>query len=132
MSELYSTRKHSPYFYIYGFSWHAYAAYIAGILVNIVGFVGAVGVSVPIGAVYLYNVNFFGGFFSSLGVYYLITRLSPIPGASDTWNEVNIDVTGFSIGNDNDSRHSSADGRITLSVGQNEFKQDYENGPSHV
>jgi hypothetical protein len=34
----------------FGVSWHGYAAYISGILVNIVGFAGAIGVNVPIGA----------------------------------------------------------------------------------
>lgn len=89
---LYSASKHSPYYFTFGFSWHAYTAYIAGILINIVGFVGAVGGDVPIGAVYLYNVNYFGGFLSSFTVYYLLTKISPIPATSKTWHEVDVDA----------------------------------------
>ena len=33
--------------------------YIAGILINVVGFAGAVGTPVPKGAQYIYNLNFF-------------------------------------------------------------------------
>jgi NCS1 family nucleobase:cation symporter-1 len=97
VKELYSARKRSPYFFVYGFSWHGYAAYISGILINIVGFAGAVGRNVPIGAVYIYNINFFAGFIVSSGVYYLLTRLVPIPATSDTWNEVNVDVENLHV-----------------------------------
>lgn len=95
--QLYSASKHSPYYFTFGFSWRAYTAYVAGILINIVGFVGAVGGSVPIGAVYLYNVNYFGGFLSSFAVYYLLTKISPIPATSKTWHEVDVDspVEGY-------------------------------------
>lgn len=88
---LYSASKHSPYYFTFGFSWRAYTAYISGILINIVGFVGAVGGNVPIGAVYLYNINYFGGFLSSFAIYYLLTKISPIPATSKTWNEVGLD-----------------------------------------
>lgn len=40
---LYSAQKSSPYFYWYGWSWRGYTAYICGILINIVGFVDAIG-----------------------------------------------------------------------------------------
>ncbi len=59
VKELYSARKSGPYFYFYGVNWRAYVAYIAGILVNVVGFAGAIkattGGSVPIGAQYIYK-----------------------------------------------------------------------------
>lgn len=55
------------------------------------GFVGAVGGDVPIGAVYLYNVNYLGGFLSSFAVYYLLTNIWPIPATSKTWYEVDVD-----------------------------------------
>lgn len=59
VKELYSARKSGPYFYFYGINWRAYAAYIAGILINVVGFAGAIkattGGSVPIGAQYIYK-----------------------------------------------------------------------------
>ncbi|OJD11889.1 hypothetical protein AJ78_07432 [Emergomyces pasteurianus Ep9510] len=97
VKELYSARKHSPYYYTFGFSWHAYVSYFAGILINIVGFVGAVGVKVPVGATYLYNLNFFCGFIVSFAAYFILTRVWPIPGTSNTWNEMDIDVTDLTV-----------------------------------
>lgn len=46
---LYSADRKGPYFFHGGVSWRGYAAYLAGILPNVVGFVGAVGVDVPKG-----------------------------------------------------------------------------------
>lgn len=43
VKDLYSARKLGPYYFNFGVHWRAYTAYIAGILMNIVGFVGAVG-----------------------------------------------------------------------------------------
>ncbi|KAJ5126971.1 Uracil permease [Penicillium atrosanguineum] len=89
---LYSASKTDPYYYNMGFSWHAYAAYLSGILINIVGFAGAVGCDVPIGAEYVYNVNYFSGVIVSGGMYWILTKLFPIPATSDRWNEVDIDT----------------------------------------
>ncbi|OAA53670.1 uracil permease [Cordyceps fumosorosea ARSEF 2679] len=86
--ELYSARKTGPYFYCFGVHWRAYAAYIAGILVNVVGFAGEVGATVPIGAIYLFNVNFFGGFIVSSAVYWVLCRVFPIPETRKKWSEV--------------------------------------------
>ncbi|KAL5350183.1 uracil permease [Pseudogymnoascus australis] len=91
--DLYTAKKTAPYYFTYGFNWRAYAAYIAGILINIVGFVGAVreptgGPSAPLGAQYLYNLNYFCGFIVAGIVYYGLCRISPIPAVSDTWLEV--------------------------------------------
>jgi NCS1 family nucleobase:cation symporter-1 len=97
IKQLYSARKRSPYFFTFGVSWHGYAAYISGILINIVGFVGAVGKDVPIGATYLYNLNFFCGFIVSFSIYYLLTSLVPIPSTSETWNEVDIDTMDWTV-----------------------------------
>ena len=58
---------------------------------------GAVGRDVPIGATYLYNLNFFCGFIVSFCVYYILTRLVPIPSTSETWNEVDIDTMDWSV-----------------------------------
>jgi nucleobase:cation symporter-1, NCS1 family len=87
LKELYSASSSSPYFYWFGWSWRGYTAYIAGILINIVGFVGAIGKPVPIGAVYIYRVNFFAGFIISSSVYYLLCKYFPIPACSDRWFE---------------------------------------------
>jgi NCS1 family nucleobase:cation symporter-1 len=89
---LYSARKRDPYFYWFGWSWRGYTAYICGILINMVGFVGAIGKPVPIGATYIYNVNFFAGFIVASGIYYGLCRFFPVPATSDKWNEVGDEI----------------------------------------
>jgi nucleobase:cation symporter-1, NCS1 family len=87
LKELYSASSKGPYFYWFGWSWRGYTAYIAGIMINIVGFVGAIGKPVPIGAVYIYRVNFFAGFIVATLVYFLLCKYFPIPAVSDRWFE---------------------------------------------
>ncbi|KAF3766983.1 hypothetical protein M406DRAFT_345244 [Cryphonectria parasitica EP155] len=88
VKELYDARSTGPYYYFFGFHWRAYAAYIAGILINVVGFAGAIGRSVPAGATYIYNLNFFCGFIVSSGMYWALCKIFPIPACSDQWMEV--------------------------------------------
>jgi len=88
IKELYDGRKLGPYYYTYGINLRAYAAYIAGILINVVGFAGAVGNDVPPVARYIYNVNFFGGFIVSFVVYWALCKVFPVPATSKTWMEV--------------------------------------------
>jgi nucleobase:cation symporter-1, NCS1 family len=97
---LYSARKRSPYYYSFGFNWRAYTAYIAGILINIVGFVGAIGVDVPVGAQYIYNLNFFCGIIVASGTYYILCRISPVPATSDVWLEVGDEIIDPSLAYD--------------------------------
>jgi len=102
--ELYSARKESPYYFTAGFHIKGYIAYIAGILPNIVGFVGAIGKPVPIGATYIYNVNFFAGFITASTVYYLLCRFFPVAATSKTWMEVGDEITEISVAyHDSDS-----------------------------
>ncbi|KAA8564916.1 hypothetical protein EYC84_010686 [Monilinia fructicola] len=89
---LYSAKKTSPYYYTFGIHWRGYAAYIAGILINIVGFVGAIGKEVPIGATYIYKLNFFCGFIISGGTYWILCQLFPVAATSDTWMEVGEEI----------------------------------------
>ncbi|BCR97143.1 nucleobase cation symporter-1 family protein [Aspergillus luchuensis] len=103
VKDLYSVGNDSAYRYTYGFSWHAYASYLAGILVNIVGFAGAVGRTVPVGAQYIYNINYFSGFVVSCVMYYALARLFPLSSTSSTWHEADIDV--------DEDRLSVADGQ---------------------
>ncbi|MCJ1254649.1 hypothetical protein MMC24_002464 [Lignoscripta atroalba] len=112
IKDLYSARKDSPYYFWFGFHWRGYAAYIAGILINIVGFVGAIGRPVPIGAQYIYNLNFFCGFIIASSTYYLLCRLSPIPATSDRWMEVGDEIRNVSVayGATNDFDEESASG----------------------
>lgn len=51
--DLYSALRSGPYYYTFGVHWRGYAAYIAGILINVTGFAGAVGNPVPKGATYI-------------------------------------------------------------------------------
>ncbi|KKA28430.1 hypothetical protein TD95_003042 [Thielaviopsis punctulata] len=95
LKELYSGRKDSPYFFTYGVNWRAYVAYVAGILINVVGFAGAIGRHVPVGATYIYNVNYFAGFLVAGLVYWLLCIVSPIPACSSTWAELDSDVDHF-------------------------------------
>lgn len=56
--DLYSALRSGPYYYTLGVHWRAYAAYIAGILINIVGFAGAVGNEVPTAATKIVSATF--------------------------------------------------------------------------
>jgi NCS1 family nucleobase:cation symporter-1 len=106
IKDLYSAKKTGPYYYTLGFNWRAYAAYIAGIVINIVGFVGAVseptgGKPAPLGAQYLYNLNYFCGFIVSSGVYYILCRfVSMVPAVSDTWLEIGGEIEDPRLGDD--------------------------------
>ncbi|KAH6632559.1 permease for cytosine/purines, uracil, thiamine, allantoin-domain-containing protein [Chaetomium tenue] len=104
VKELFDARRSGPYYFTAGWHWRAYAAYIAGILINVVGFVGAVGATtVPIGATYLYNLNFFCGFGVSAGVYWGLCRVFPIPATSDKWMEVGDEIVDLRLAYDDRS-----------------------------
>jgi NCS1 family nucleobase:cation symporter-1 len=87
VEDLYTNRKGSTYMFHYGVSWRAYAAYFCGILINIVGFAGSVGATVPIGATYIFNFSFFGGFIISGAAYYAICWKWPIAGCAKSFDE---------------------------------------------
>lgn len=95
VNDLYNARKTGPYYYTYGVNWRAYAAYFCGILINVVGFAGAVGATVPQGAMYIFQVNFFTGFGVSVGIYYTLCKLSPVPATSKVWMEVGVEEGEF-------------------------------------
>ncbi|KAK6341050.1 hypothetical protein TWF696_009359 [Orbilia brochopaga] len=99
---LYSGKRSGPYYFTGGFNWRGYTAYICGILPNIVGFVGAIGKEVPIGATYIYRVNFFAGFIAASAVYYILNHFFPVPVCSDTWNEVGDEITEVILAEDSD------------------------------
>ncbi|KAK4186427.1 permease for cytosine/purines, uracil, thiamine, allantoin-domain-containing protein [Podospora australis] len=108
IKELYDARQTSPYYFHYGIHWRAYVAYIAGIMINVVGFAGAVGTPVPIGATYVYNLNFFGGFGVSAFVYWLLCKLWPIPACSDKWMEVGDEIEDIRLAYDGDERSAGS------------------------
>ncbi|KAG1776374.1 permease for cytosine/purines, uracil, thiamine, allantoin-domain-containing protein [Suillus placidus] len=93
VKDLYNTEKGSWYWYTYGINFRAYTAYIAGILINVVGFAGATGRVVPLAATRIYELSFFTGFGVSALVYWALNRVFPVVGAADTFKE--IDVSGY-------------------------------------
>jgi NCS1 family nucleobase:cation symporter-1 len=103
VKELYDARKTGPYHFTFGVHWRAYAAYIAGIVINVVGFAGAVGTPVPIGATYVYNLNFFCGFIVSSGMYWGLCKIWPIPACSDKWMEVGDEIDDLHLAYDSGS-----------------------------
>ncbi|KAG2343066.1 hypothetical protein BDR05DRAFT_1059880 [Suillus weaverae] len=93
VKDLYNIEKGSWYWYTYGINFRAYTAYIAGILINVVGFAGATGRIVPLAATRIYELSFFTGFGVSALVYWALNRAFPVVGAADTFKE--IDVSGY-------------------------------------
>jgi hypothetical protein len=68
----------------------AYAAYIAGILINVVGFAGATGRTVPLAATCIYQMAFFTGFGVSSITYWLLNVVFPVLGKSVAFEEVDM------------------------------------------
>ncbi|ODV60757.1 uncharacterized protein ASCRUDRAFT_76124 [Ascoidea rubescens DSM 1968] len=105
---LYSGDVKSDYrFNKLGTNWRAYIAYICGIAINIVGFAGDVGASVPPAATYIYNLNYFTGFTASFLIYMILTYFFPVSGlplekflTKKGWFEEWQDVENFEITKD--------------------------------
>lgn len=110
VKELYDARRGAPYYFTFGVNLRAYAAYISGILLNVVGFAGEVGTEVPKGATYIYNFNYFGGFFVSAAVYWALCRVFPVKATSDHWLEVG-DFDSLSIQYDSSSHEDVSLGK---------------------
>ncbi|GLB45597.1 putative permease for cytosine/purines, uracil, thiamine, allantoin [Lyophyllum shimeji] len=96
VADLYHTNKDGWYWYTYGFNFRAYAAYIAGILINVVGFAGATGRNVPIAATRIYQMSFFTGFGVSALVYVALNQVFPVPGPGmgSEFSEVDVSSDG--------------------------------------
>ncbi|KAJ6470109.1 permease for cytosine/purines, uracil, thiamine, allantoin-domain-containing protein [Mycena vitilis] len=90
VADLYHSRRDGWYWYTYGVNFRAYAAYIAGILINVVGFAGATGRMVPLAATRIYQMSFFTGFGVSALTYWLLTRLVPVRGMARVFEEVDV------------------------------------------
>ncbi|KAF5026884.1 hypothetical protein F66182_914 [Fusarium sp. NRRL 66182] len=102
--ELYDARKEGPYYFNGGFNWRGYVSYVAGIIINVVGFADAVGAeNVPQGAVYVYNLNYFCGFFVSMIFYWSMCKISPVPACSDHWMEVGEEIDDIRLAYDSSS-----------------------------
>lgn len=109
--DLYSGKKTGPYYFTFGFHWRAYAAYIAGIAINVVGFAGAIGREVPVAAQHIYDLNYFCGFGVAAIIYWSLCKFFPIPATSDTWLEV-----GDMISDDFTANTSDEEGRFDEEV----------------
>ncbi|KAJ7269879.1 permease for cytosine/purines, uracil, thiamine, allantoin-domain-containing protein [Mycena rebaudengoi] len=96
VEDLYHTRRDGWYWYTYGINFRAYAAYIAGILINVVGFAGATGRIVPAAATHIYEMSFFTGFGVSSLTYWLLNLAFPVVGKASVFEE--IDVSQRSVG----------------------------------
>ena len=68
----------------------AYAAYIAGILINVVGFAGATGQQVPLAATRIYQMSFFTGFGMSALLYCTLSYAFPPAGAHAVFEETDV------------------------------------------
>ncbi|KAI9458674.1 permease for cytosine/purines, uracil, thiamine, allantoin-domain-containing protein [Lactarius psammicola] len=90
VADLYSSRSDGWYYYTFGVNLRAYAAYVAGILINVVGFAGATGRTVPLAATRIYQVSFFTGFGVSSLVYYSLNIAFPPPGRFKHFKEVDL------------------------------------------
>ncbi|KAF8911262.1 permease for cytosine/purines, uracil, thiamine, allantoin-domain-containing protein [Mucidula mucida] len=90
VADLYHTNHDGWYWYTFGFNFRAYAAYIAGILINVVGFAGATGRSVPLAATRIYEMSFFTGFGVSSLVYIVLNYVFPVPGMASSFEEVDL------------------------------------------
>lgn len=88
VADLYHTERTGWYWYTFGINPRAYAAYISGILINVVGFAGATGQSVPLAATRIYQMAFFTGFGVSALVYYTANRIWPVRGSGQAFEEI--------------------------------------------
>ena len=106
----------------------AYAAYIAGILINVVGFAGAsksfasvlldmsssahysaraAGRTVPIAATHIYQMSFFTGFGVSAIVYCTLNYAFPAAGAHHAFEEIDVMAHAFNEHSSDDAETSS-------------------------
>ncbi|PCH35183.1 hypothetical protein WOLCODRAFT_19825 [Wolfiporia cocos MD-104 SS10] len=105
VSDLYSTDKDGWY--------RAYGSYIAGFLVNVVGFAGATGRTVPLAATHIYELSFFTGYGVSALVYWILNLIFPARGASRTFEEVDLSVEAeefASVGTESEEKEKESAG----------------------
>ncbi|KAF7325731.1 hypothetical protein MKEN_00423500 [Mycena kentingensis (nom. inval.)] len=100
VADLYRAERGTWYYYTYGVNARAYAAYIAGILINVVGFAGATGRAVPLPATRVYQMSWFTGLGVSSLVYLALNWVWPVPGARMERGErmEEVDVSGWVSG----------------------------------
>lgn len=84
LTHLYSNQKGSFYMYNkFGINWRAFVAYFCGIAPNLPGFIGTVGapqITVSQGALNLYYLNYWIGYFVSFLIYLTLCYFFPVSG----------------------------------------------------
>ncbi len=127
LRDLYVADNSSDYYYWHGINLRAYAAYICGILPNIVGFVGATKThTVPAGATYVYDFSYFSGYIPAACTLVLFTLIWPCKGLPgkifekkwlEKWQDAE-DFGEFFASQRGDLRPLKSDPRDDLSVGE--------------
>ena len=97
--------------------YRAYAAYISGILINVVGFAGATGRTVPFAATRIYEMSFFTGFGVSALIYWSLNLLFPVRGSSECTAFKEVDVSRDSMHGTEGSDDVGSDGKSVASGG---------------
>jgi nucleobase:cation symporter-1, NCS1 family len=77
VEDLYTSRKSGVYYYVHGWNWRAYLAYVVGIAPNFYGFLNNMGVKAPTGVIQAYYFAYEIGLVASFGTYWLMNWLSP-------------------------------------------------------
>ncbi|WFD28134.1 hypothetical protein MNAN1_003140 [Malassezia nana] len=90
ISDLYSLSKSGWYWYTWGVNWRAYVAYLSGFALNAPGFNHTINENIPVteGMVRVYQLSWITGTGVSALVYILCCYLSPPPGMSRYFEEV--------------------------------------------
>lgn len=110
VKSLYHTDRSGWYWYTFGINFRcvshphplslldsrhhsAYAAYISGIIINVVGFAGATGRDVPLAATRIYQMSFFTGFGVSALIYWTLNKLFPVRGTAECAQFEEVDMS---------------------------------------
>lgn len=81
VEDLYTSDPNGRYWYLHGWHWRAYVAYICGIFLPFPGFLGTLGVkslAAPLGpAMKLYNIGYLTSTFTGMAVYTVLCKITP-------------------------------------------------------
>ena len=90
------------------------------------GFAGAIGRDVPIGAKHIYDLNFFAGFIVSALVYWGLCKVWPIPATSDSWLELGDEITEISVAYADSASERYDEEMVTDGNGKGKVRDDVE------
>ncbi len=82
----------------------------------------------PVGAKYIYDLNFFAGFLVASGTYWMLCKLSPIPACSERWMEVGDEIRNVSVAYGAGGEYDGDSGSGSGIVDEGHFKSDEEHG----